>query len=221
MIKSGFIGVYEQSKISFSARIKIEKSVLHIKTTKTAIEAAYFYDKYINDFKIKGRRINNLSKKEIGSIVFHKKDLNDFRGVFFDNHRKRWTANRTMNRKLYHLGFFMHKEYAALAYNNFLIEHGLEREINDLSHVDFSKIKEPKKIMPSSRFYGVIRPKGKLIWTAKIKVDGKGIHIGQYVHELEAAKAVNDFIDNQNLDFAKKNIFTEQEMKMISRCTYL
>ena len=66
----------------------------------------------------------------------------------------------------------------------------------------------------SPRFYGVIYDRGK--WSAKVTIDGYQQYIGRYDSELDAARAVNRFV--QDHDLAKPlNVVEENEQPKVGR----
>jgi hypothetical protein len=73
----------------------------------------------------------------------------------------------------------------------------------------------------TSMFKGVSWKKGKLyknrqyngIWVAQIKVGSKSIHIGQFVNEIEAAKAYDGMAKKYHGEFAYLNFRTNAALK--------
>jgi len=59
----------------------------------------------------------------------------------------------------------------------------------------------------TSKYKGVSFNKATKKWTAMIQNNLKAIFLGRYETELEAAKAYNDYIDQNNLEYYSKNIF--------------
>lgn len=57
----------------------------------------------------------------------------------------------------------------------------------------------------SSTYRGVRKAKGRKVWTARICVNQKYIHLGQYKTEIDAAKAYNDAAIKYFGDYARLN----------------
>lgn len=56
-----------------------------------------------------------------------------------------------------------------------------------------------------SGFKGVYRPPGNSRWSAKVTIDRKQYHLGQYDTKEQAAKAYNEFIIKRGCNFAFLN----------------
>lgn len=69
----------------------------------------------------------------------------------------------------------------------------------------------PKRENASSIYIGVYIDKKKFSYRAKIKVNGKYIHLGYFVDEDDAAKAYNNACDKYKLHTAKRNIIEGEE----------
>jgi len=59
----------------------------------------------------------------------------------------------------------------------------------------------------SSKYKGVCFKKNEKKWQARITINLKTIQIGYFNTQEEAAKAYNDYIDQNNLEYYSKNIF--------------
>lgn len=57
----------------------------------------------------------------------------------------------------------------------------------------------------SSKYRGVRKAKGRKVWTARICVNRKEVHLGQYKKEIDAAKAYNKAAIKYFGDFARLN----------------
>lgn len=62
-----------------------------------------------------------------------------------------------------------------------------------------------RDILATSKYKGVYLNKKTLRWCALIKINKKGIHIGTFDDEIEAAKAYNDAVDKYHGEYGVKN----------------
>lgn len=75
-------------------------------------------------------------KFEMGFDVLNteltRKFTSNFIGVFFDKSRKKWKASTWNKNKIVNIGRFDSEKNAAIAYNKFIIENGLKKELNKI-----------------------------------------------------------------------------------------
>lgn len=112
-------------------------------------------------------------------------------GVAWNKASQKWRVSLKINKKYYYLGLFESENEAAKEYKRAI------KEYNETGKV--TKIKFPKQ---SSKFKGVCWEHGRGKWKAYTKINGKGKHLGHFDNELEAKKAVDDFLDRKRKKLA-------------------
>jgi hypothetical protein len=69
--------------------------------------------------------VNNQNKRILTS-----RNKSGYRGVSFDNRRKKWVSQIAINKKTHYLGGFNSKELAAVTYNNYVMENKTFHPLN-------------------------------------------------------------------------------------------
>ena len=123
---------------------------------------------------------------------------------------KAWRSKVEVNKKRINLGRYRTEIEAAKAYNDYVIEHNLNRPLNDINKKKYLKeVEESKKL--KRKYKGICHRKNKINpWKAQIKVKGRQIYLGYYLTEIEAAKAYNDYVIKHNLNRSLNNIIEEE-----------
>lgn len=141
-MSSRFVGVHRSGKKCkpWTAACYWNGKQHHLGYYKTEEEAAGAYDAYVTEHALE-RRVNfpNEGAEDQLSAADAKASSKLARGVasrFAGVHHSRsnvvrpWRASCMSKRKYYHLGTYPTEEEAALAYDAFVIEHNLGRELN-------------------------------------------------------------------------------------------
>lgn len=82
-----------------------------------------------------------------------------------------------------------------------------------LSENAMNRRKRPKKV--SSKYYGVSFNNGR--WRAKITLNKKGLHLGSFKNEVEAAIAYNEALIKYKLTFCVKNTISNEALAEIRK----
>lgn len=114
------------------AQINFNKKYYYIGSYRTEIEAAQAYNDYILEHKLKNT-LNDID------IVMYKKSkretkiLSKYRGVSkIKSKIHPWRAYVMFNRRMIHIGVYSTNIEAARAYNKYVIEHNLNKPLNDI-----------------------------------------------------------------------------------------
>lgn len=197
---TGFKGVYKKRESLYDAKIKVKGKGIFIKSGKTALEAAFYYDEYIDKNNLDPSRKNNLTEKQVSSIDFSHKGTSKYKGVSFIKSKNKWEASIIVEGKSTFLGHFTHEVNGAKAYNDYVIENNIDRKLNSLDDIDFSKYIEPVK-NKASKYYGVsYTPNYTKKWRVQFQVNKKTFLVGRFETELEAGKRANEFIIENKLN---------------------
>jgi len=145
----------------------------------------------------------DIENYEIIKREVYKRTKEDYKGVGFHKSTNRWRATIWINKIPHHIGSYLSKNEAALAYNEKAIEiFGNKAIINGIKEEYDSKIDLAIK-NTTSKYIGVHKHRNK--WVASIKINNKSIYIGSYSVEEEAAKAYNNYIKENNIKDRKIN----------------
>ena len=101
----------------------------------------------------------------------------EHKGVSWDTKAKKWKARMRANGKQVHLGFYVDEDDAARAVADFQ-QHGT--------------VSPPCRGV-TSEHKGVSWNKSAKKWRASVRANGKTVHLGSYVDEDDAARAVANF----------------------------
>lgn len=94
---------------------------------KTELEAAYYYNEYvkIHDLPHKLNIFTIEQQNEINNILLNKKH-----GYYFCTQNNKFKVRVTENKKTKCLGYFKEEKDARMAYNKYIINHKLDRQLN-------------------------------------------------------------------------------------------
>lgn len=112
----------------------------------------------------------------------------------------RWSAAITVNQKRHQLGTFGTQYDAAIAYNNAARKlHGEFAKLNELPAQPDPDDKERPLLRPAngakkSKYRNVVWTNERQCWIARLTINGKPKFLGRFTNELDAAKAVEDFL---------------------------
>ncbi len=113
--------------------------------------------------------------------------LSQYKGVDFHQKTGYWRA-RVNDGGFRKTTYHKTEQQAALDYNQMAIERfGEFASLNDVPHGTIPTVRKPK----SSRFRGVSYQVKSCKWRAALEKAGKGISLGQYATEEDAARAYN------------------------------
>ncbi len=132
-----------------------------------------------------------------------------YKGVVWIKHRHKWISQITCDGIRYSLGYYDDEKYAAAVYNFAAKE--LFKEFAELNSVDVELIKPvilKKKKANTSNYKGVSWHKSHGKWYAEITINYSKVKLGAYSLEIDAAKAYNNYIINNNIN-RKMNIIYE------------
>jgi hypothetical protein len=116
------------------------------------------------------------------------------RGVSWDKQRKKWRVKGVVDGKAKTVGHFADEIKAARAYDTFVIDHKLLKHLN---FPDEPAAQGHKTSATSSRYRGVTWKKSSRKWLVK---DRRNI-IGTFANEIDAAKAYDAYLNENNIDF--------------------
>lgn len=125
-----------------------------------------------------------------------RKGTSRFKGVSWSKPARAWKVLICVNRVHMYFGVFADEEFAARVHDAAVVQH----------HGEYARLNFPgepllaeeeitrNRLLPSktSRFRGVCRPTQSNTWVVRIQVKGKGVHIGCYDTEEDAARAYNE-----------------------------
>ena len=126
-----------------------------------------------------------------GDTVVHRRGTSQFKGVFWDKSRGKWSAQCKKKR----LGFHATEEAAALAYDNYVKD-----GVVPVSHRNPSSTSQSK---------GVFWDKGRKKWRAQCK----GKHLGHHATEEDAARAYANYVENGVDPVQRKNATSASQSK--------
>mmetsp|Transcript_25304 Transcript_25304/g.45119 ORF Transcript_25304/g.45119 Transcript_25304/m.45119 type:complete len:451 (-) Transcript_25304:137-1489(-) len=116
-----------------------------------------------------------------------------FKGVHWDKTKAKWVGYIHVHGKKHHLGYFAQEEDAARAYDRESLRcRGITKNFpsSEYDPSELNQDPEPRKALEkSSRYIGVSWNKLRRKWAARIIVDGRSLHLGHYVQEVDAARA--------------------------------
>ena len=109
----------------------------------------------------------------------------EHRGVCWNVASKKWRAQKKVQGKLVHLGYYADEEDAARAVVEF-VERGV--------------VATQRRGGVTSKHMGVSWNKAKKKWQAYKMVQGKLVHLGYYADEEDAARAVAEYVERGIVD---------------------
>ena len=120
---STYIGVsWSNENLRWVARISYNGVYIHIGYFDDEVKASKAYQLALS--KIKDSSFNPDNYKP--------KHTSKYKGVFFCKRSNRWVAQVGLNYKRKKLGYFTSECEAAQVYNNYVVKHGLERQLNNI-----------------------------------------------------------------------------------------
>lgn len=184
----------------------------------TNAQKGQFVD-HINHNKLDNRRENLRvcsQSQNGGNSIMSKNNTTGYKGVSFDKKSQNYHAYIMLNRKRINLGRFDNAKDAAIAYDikakeiwgEFALINLPEASKDDTLRI--SKLLSGTEIKNSgeytSKYRGVSFSSRDKAWCAKIGFNYKGIHLGLFNSEKEAARAYNEAAIKYHGDKAKLNI---------------
>lgn len=113
------------------------------------------------------------------------------------------------NRK--HKNILMHREILGVDDKTVLVDHedhnGLNNQKYNIRKCTKAQNQKNKRseINSTSQYLGVDFQPERNRWRARIRVDGKGIHLGRYINEEDAARTYDDAAKIHHKEFANLN----------------
>lgn len=160
----------------------------------------HFAEKFYGEFA-KLNKVPFMSMEECSVFQNEKENTSQYRGVSWNNKHSAWRVSIRINGKDKHLGLFTCEKSAANAYNKYAIEQfGEETLLNKVEFIDEKDwIYTEKKMKEKSKYLGVSPRKNGKKWRARVYVKGEEVWIGDFETEIEAAKARDKFIIDNDL----------------------
>lgn len=134
--KTTFHGVtyVEKQKNKFMASIKIHGKTEYIGSFETEVEAAYFFNLRLREYRGSNTTINYLSKSQINFVAerikagfYKKKKKSSFKHV--TQRGNRWEASFRYKGNYYYVGSFSTEKEAANQFNMFIKKNNIKKEI--------------------------------------------------------------------------------------------
>lgn len=123
----------EKQKNKFVATIKIHGKTKYIGSFETEVEAAYFYNVSLKEYRGSNTTINYLNKSQINFVeerikagFYKKKKKSSFKHV--SQRGNRWEASFRYKNNYYYVGSFATEEEAAKQYNKFIKHKNIKKE---------------------------------------------------------------------------------------------
>jgi hypothetical protein len=126
-----------------------------------------------------------------------------FIGVSWSKGSKKWQAQIKFDLKQTHLGYYLEEDAAARAFDNFVVTRKLDRRLN-FPDAKSAAGHTTTKVGKTSNYNGVCWDKWGRKWRAGIWHAGKSKYLGNFVMEVDAARAYDRFAQtiNKPLNFA-------------------
>ena len=208
--KSSYIGViYKEGSNKWESFCSYLSDIYYIGIYKNEIDAAIAHDIFVTGQNF--NRKTNFTMDEINEKrkTFNKKMRKDLRVAKLTSKYRGvnwkcsvWVSQLQVNKKKVTLGRYKTELEAALAYDIYILDNKLSRKtnfeityINNNRHI-LNRLEKPKV----SIYVGVSSRKRKPCWTAEISVNKKRARLGFFDTEVEAARAYNNYIIENNID---------------------
>jgi len=131
-----------------------------------------------------------------------------YTGVSWSKRDKKWAAQLTHNKKLYHGGNFDNEKYAAMKVNLLCDKYGMERK-NPTIEIELDVIQQVEN--QTSKYAGVCWHKCAKKWKAQITHDKKEYYGGLFENEEHAAMKVNSLCDRLGIEHKNPTIDIEAD----------
>ena len=141
------------------------------------------------------------------NLIFKKNSK--YYGVSLNMNQKvknKYKVRVKINKKPIYVGSYRTEIEAAREYNKYILDHALDRPLNDVNEDEYLRaIKETKSL---TKYRGVSKKKRKnnLIYETHIRFKGQTKYLGFYKTEIEAAQRYDNFVTNHNLNKPLNNI---------------
>lgn len=152
------------------------------------------YNSRIENLRETTSKQNNMNMSKTKCKTYSK-----YKGVSFNKNKGYWTGAIMLDGKSIHLGYFPSEIGAAYAYNLAALKHfGGRSCINEIDDIEYAKSEYGKKLQKaaSSRHRYVYKVPKQGNYGAKVR----GVYIGRFDTEDDAARAVNAYIIENELD---------------------
>ena len=124
------------------------------------------------------RAVAEYVERGVVTPLRRKRKTSEHRGVCRKVDSKKWVAQKMINGKNMHLGYYADEEDAARAVAEY-VERGV--------------VPPPRRESKTSEHDGVCWDKAAKKWKAQRRVQGKSVYLGLYEEEKEAARAVAEY----------------------------
>jgi group I intron endonuclease len=216
---SKYYGVHKTIEC-WSVSFTYHREFFYFGTFDTEIEAAIMYNIKAKEIIGDSARLNEVdcniipNKRVLKNKNKRKNGIfsSNYVGVYYDNAKHGWISRISKGEKKYSLGIYDTENGAAVAYNKKAIElYGEKAIVNIVENIcdeDFIR-RLPSKL--GSIYKGVYYHKASSKWMSRIFVGTKGIYVGLYSTEIEAAIAYNNKAIELFGDNAKLNEITMED----------
>lgn len=176
------------------ARNPIGKGEIHLSHIILPCPSGYEID-HINRDKLDNRKCNLrivTRSQNCANRSSFRTSSSQYKGVHWNRKCGLWEAAIRQDSRITNLGFYENEIAAASAYNDYARKlWGEYAVLNDITEVDYRRMRRYKSPNARSRFLGVTMHKcGK--WTARLTINGKRKTLGYFGTEEEAAAAFNE-----------------------------
>jgi group I intron endonuclease len=187
-----------QSHLGIKEKPMSEEGRRNISESKRG-EKNYRFGKFGKDNPALGTKLKSSSSKYFGVRIFKNRDS------------VRWRASVNYGNASTYLGTYKTEEDAARVRDKYVIENNLDYPLNFPNEVEItlsmrinretlsSSRSGKKKNNASSKYYGVSYVKSTRVWRSYVRANGKSINISNHKIELDAAKAYNRYVIQNNL----------------------
>src|SRR5690625_1390597 len=133
----------------------------------------------------------------------------EYRGVGWSEERNGWRVRANKGGKEISAGVYTNEVAAANVYNRIAKQlHKEKAVLNDVPFMSKSETGRYKRVKKKLSKYHGVSPNKDNRFRARTNCNGRGIHIGTFDTEIEAARAYNDYIIKNNLEKTLNSIPT-------------